>query len=133
MVFADSLTKAGRLMELQMIFATRPYRAHSTRELAGRLGIAVRTVRNYLTELSVSGRLPIIQEKKRWRLAPTRGSRRRPSASCSRRRPPSTSPPASSAGTATSLTRPSAPASASSPPSCRGPRRRHAGAGRARR
>jgi hypothetical protein len=34
MVFADSLTKAGRLMELQLIFATRPYRAHSTRELA---------------------------------------------------------------------------------------------------
>jgi hypothetical protein len=31
MVFADSLTKAGRLMELQLIFATRPYRAHSTR------------------------------------------------------------------------------------------------------
>lgn len=27
-------------------------------------------MRNYLTELSVSGRLPIIQEKKRWRLAP---------------------------------------------------------------
>jgi predicted DNA-binding transcriptional regulator YafY len=70
MVFANSLTKAGRLMELQLIFATRPYRAHSTRELAGRLGIAVRTVRNYLTELSVSGRLPIVQEKKRWRLAP---------------------------------------------------------------
>src|SRR5664280_2076621 len=70
MVFADSLTKAGRLMELQLIFAIRPYRAHSTRELAWRLGIAIRTVRNYLTELSVSGRLPIIQEKKRWRLAP---------------------------------------------------------------
>jgi proteasome accessory factor B len=70
MVFADSLTKAGRLMELQLIFATRPYRSHSTRGLAGRLGIAARTVRNYLTELSVSGRLPIVQEKKRWRLAP---------------------------------------------------------------
>ena len=53
-----------------MVFATRQYRAHSTRELAGRLGIAVRTVRNYLTELSASGRMPIIQEKKRWCLAP---------------------------------------------------------------
>ena len=31
---------------------------------------AARTVRNALTELSVSGRLPIIQERKRWRLAP---------------------------------------------------------------
>jgi proteasome accessory factor B len=70
MVFSDSLTKAGRLMELQMIFATRPYRSHSSRELAKRLGIAARTVRNYLTELSVAGRLPIIQEKKRWCLAP---------------------------------------------------------------
>ena len=34
MVFADSLTKAGRLMELQLIFATGPYLAHSTLELA---------------------------------------------------------------------------------------------------
>lgn len=70
MVFADALTKAGRLVELQRIFATRPQRSYSTRELARRLDIAVRTVRNYLTELSVSGHLPLIQEKKRWRLAP---------------------------------------------------------------
>ena len=69
-MFSDSLTKAGRLVELQMIFATGPQRSHSTRDLAKRLGIAARTVRNYLTELSVSGRLPIIQERKRWRLAP---------------------------------------------------------------
>ena len=27
-------------------------------------------MRNYLTELSVSGRLPIVQERRRWRLAP---------------------------------------------------------------
>jgi predicted DNA-binding transcriptional regulator YafY len=70
MVFSDSLTKAGRLMELQLIFARQPQRSHSTRELARRLGTAVRTVRNYLTELSVSGRLPIVQERKRWQLAP---------------------------------------------------------------
>ena len=70
MVSADAMTKAGRLMELQLMFATQPHRSHSTRELAKRLGIAARTVRNYLTELSVAGRLPIIQEKKRWCLAP---------------------------------------------------------------
>ncbi len=70
MPFADSLTKAGRLMELQMIFATGPQRSHSSTELAGRLGIAPRTVRNYLNELSGSGRLPLILDKKRWRVAP---------------------------------------------------------------
>ena len=70
-----------------MIFATRPYRAHTTPEFAGRLGIAARTVRNYPTELSVSGRLPIVKEEMRRRLAPTRRSRRHPSASFSRRRP----------------------------------------------
>ena len=69
-MFADSLTKAGRLMELQLIFATRPQRSHSTRELAERLGIAPRTTRKYLLELSASGRLPIVAERKRWRLAP---------------------------------------------------------------
>lgn len=70
MPFADSLTKAGRLMELQMIFATGPQRSHSSTELAGRLGIAPRTVRNYLNELSGSGRLPLVLDKKRWRVAP---------------------------------------------------------------
>ena len=69
-MFSDSLTKAGRLMELQLIFATRPQRSHSTRELAEQLGDAIRTTRKYLLELSASGRLPIVAERKRWRLAP---------------------------------------------------------------
>jgi len=45
MVFADSLTKAGRLVELQVLFARSPNRAWRTAELAARLGIAERTVR----------------------------------------------------------------------------------------
>ncbi len=70
MVFSDSMTKAGRLLELQLLFARQAHRSHSTRELARRLGVGVRAVRNYLTELSVSGHLPLVQEKRRWRLAP---------------------------------------------------------------
>jgi predicted DNA-binding transcriptional regulator YafY len=57
-------------MELQMIFATGLQRPYSTGELARRLGVAPRTVRNYLNELSGSGRLPLLLEKKRWRVAP---------------------------------------------------------------
>ncbi|MFZ5787839.1 MAG: helix-turn-helix transcriptional regulator [Acidobacteriota bacterium] len=70
MVFGDALTKAGRLLELQRLFAKRPERSFSTAEIARFLGIAERTVRQYLSELSASGRLPVILDGRRWRLAP---------------------------------------------------------------
>ena len=65
MVFADALTKAGRLVEMQRMFATRPNRGFRTAKIAERLGIAPRTVRKYITEMSASGRLPVILEKKK--------------------------------------------------------------------
>jgi len=68
MVFGDSLTKAGRLVELQLLFWRNPGSPLSTTQLAGRLGIAPRTVRKYLTELSASGRLPIYRHGRGWRL-----------------------------------------------------------------
>jgi predicted DNA-binding transcriptional regulator YafY len=70
MVFADALTKAGRLVEMQRMFATRPNRGFRTAEIAERLGIAPRTVRKFITEMSASGRLPVILEKKKWYLTP---------------------------------------------------------------
>ena len=68
MVFADAMTKAGRLVELQCLFARSPHRRWTTRELAAKLGIAQRTVRVYLVELSASGRLPVFADKRGWRL-----------------------------------------------------------------
>jgi DNA-binding NarL/FixJ family response regulator len=50
-VFADTLTKAGRLVQMQRMFATRPNRGFRTAEIAERLGIAPRTVRKYITWL----------------------------------------------------------------------------------
>jgi predicted DNA-binding transcriptional regulator YafY len=69
MVFADSLTKAGKLVELQRLFWRNPRRRMTSAELADRLGIASRTVRKYLAEMSASGCLPIIYEKRAWALA----------------------------------------------------------------
>lgn len=68
MVFGDSLTKASRLVELQLIFWRNPQAPLSTKKLADRLGVAPRTVRKYLTELSASGRLPIYRQGRGWRL-----------------------------------------------------------------
>ena len=68
MVFADAMTKAARLVELQCLFARSPHRRWTTRELAAKLGIAQRTVRVYLVELSASGRLPVFADKRGWRL-----------------------------------------------------------------
>lgn len=70
MVFADSLTKAGRLIELQVLFARSPNRGRRTSELARRLGIPERTVRAYLAELSRTGRLPLYRDGREWRLTP---------------------------------------------------------------
>ena len=68
MVFADAMTKAARLVELQCLFARSPHRRWTTRELAARLGIAERTVRVYLVELSASGKLPVVSDRRGWRL-----------------------------------------------------------------
>ncbi len=68
MVFADALTKASRLLELQRLFWASPRRRWTTEELAGRLGVAPRTVRRYIAELSESGRLPVSHDGHRWRL-----------------------------------------------------------------
>lgn len=70
MVFADALSKASRLVELQVLFARSPQRTFRTRELAARLGIAPRTVRQYLAELSASGKLPVFHDGRGWRLVP---------------------------------------------------------------
>lgn len=68
MVFGDSLTKAGRLVELQLLFWRNPGAPLATSQLADRLHIAPRTVRKYLTELSAAGRLPIYRDRRGWRL-----------------------------------------------------------------
>ncbi len=70
MVYADSLSKAGRLLDLQVLFARSPNRGWRTAELARRLGIPERTVRSYLAELSEAGRLPLYREGRTWRLTP---------------------------------------------------------------
>lgn len=70
MVFGDALTKASRLVELQLLFSRHPAATHSTAELARHLGVAVRTVRNYVNELSQSGRLPVYSDEGRWHLTP---------------------------------------------------------------
>jgi predicted DNA-binding transcriptional regulator YafY len=69
MVFGDSLTKAGRLVELQRQFWKNPGRVLTTGELADRIDVPPRTVRKYLKELSGSGSLPIYKEGRGWRLA----------------------------------------------------------------
>lgn len=70
MVFADALSKAARLVEIQTLFARSPQRTYTTQELAARLGVAPRTVRVYLTELSSTGKLPVFRDGRGWRLAP---------------------------------------------------------------
>ena len=52
MVFGDSLTKAGRLVELQRTFWSKPEKLWTTDGLAEKLDVAPRTVRKYLRELS---------------------------------------------------------------------------------
>lgn len=69
MVFADALTKADRLVELQYLFWRNPRRRLTSAEIARRLGIAPRTVRKYLSEMSANGRLPITRDKNAWVLA----------------------------------------------------------------
>lgn len=68
MVFADALTKAGRLVELQLLFWASPGALLSTTAIAAHLGIAPRTARKYLTEMSGSGRLPVYRDDRGWRL-----------------------------------------------------------------
>ncbi len=68
MVFADSLTKAGKLLEIQRMFARQPSRVRTTREISEHLDIPRRTVRKYLNELAGSGQLPIYRDRNGWRL-----------------------------------------------------------------
>ena len=69
MVFADGLTKAQRLVELQHLFWRNSGRPLRSAEIARRLGINPRTVRKYLAELSATGRLPITRTQRAWTLA----------------------------------------------------------------
>ncbi|HIE47712.1 TPA: WYL domain-containing protein, partial [Candidatus Bipolaricaulota bacterium] len=64
----DADTKMQRLLELQMLFWRNPGRSLRTAEIAAYLGVTERTVRNYLDELSTSGRLPIYKEGWEWHL-----------------------------------------------------------------
>ncbi len=68
MVYCDAMSKASRLVELQTLFWRQPRRIRRTREIAEHLGIAERTVRKYIAELSSSGRLPVVHEQRGWRL-----------------------------------------------------------------
>ncbi len=68
MVYCDAMSKASRLVELQTLFWRQPRRIRRTGELAEHLGIAERTVRKYIAELSASGRLPVVHEHRGWRL-----------------------------------------------------------------
>ena len=69
MVFSDGLTKANRLIELVFLFHRNPGRTLTSSEIAATLGIAPRTVRNYLLDLSSTCRLPIVRHHRGWRLA----------------------------------------------------------------
>lgn len=64
------MTKAARLVELQRLFGKHASAAFSTSELARRLGVAERTVRNYINELSSTGRLPVYRDDAGWHLVP---------------------------------------------------------------
>jgi predicted DNA-binding transcriptional regulator YafY len=67
-VISDALTKAARLNELQLLFWNAPQMILTTAYLASRVGVAERTMRKYITELSASGRLPVYREGRGWRL-----------------------------------------------------------------
>jgi CRISPR-associated endonuclease/helicase Cas3 len=68
MPVADAETKTQRLLELQMLFWRNPQQGFRTPEIATYLGVSERTARNYLDELSTSGRLPIYKEGWEWKL-----------------------------------------------------------------
>jgi len=71
-----------------MIFATGPQRSHSSTRARGPPRHPRRAPSaNYLNELSGSGRLPLVLDKKRWRVAPDARLEMPPVRSCSRRRP----------------------------------------------
>ncbi len=68
MPVADAFTKTERLLELQLLFWRNPRQGLRTKEIADFLGVSERTARNYLDELSASGRLPIYRDGWVWRL-----------------------------------------------------------------
>lgn len=69
MVFSDGLTKASRLVELLYLFHRHPGSAITSADIARTLGVAQRTARKYLLDLSCSGRLPVVRHGRGWRLA----------------------------------------------------------------
>jgi CRISPR-associated endonuclease/helicase Cas3 len=68
MPVTDADTKTQRLLELQMLFWRSPGRSLRTAEIAAYLRVTERTARNYLDELTASGRLPLYKEGCEWRL-----------------------------------------------------------------
>ncbi len=68
MPVADAFTKTERLLELQLLFWRNPRQGLRTAEIAEFLRVSERTARNYLDELSASGRLPIYRDGWVWRL-----------------------------------------------------------------
>lgn len=64
----DADDKLQRLLTLQLLFWRNPERGFRTAEIAEHLGISDRAVRNYLDEMSTSGRLPIYKEGWEWHL-----------------------------------------------------------------
>jgi len=68
MVFGDSLTKAGRLVEIQQTFWAKPEKVWTTKDLAEKFGVHPRTIRKYLEELRKSETLPIDQKGQGWSL-----------------------------------------------------------------
>lgn len=69
MVFSDGLSKANRLVELVYLFHRHPGQPLTSTVIARHLGIAARTVRTYMVDLSLSGRLPVVRQGRGWRLA----------------------------------------------------------------
>ncbi len=68
MPIADVYTKTERLLQLQLLFWRNPHRGLRTVEIAEFLGVSERTARNYLDELSATGRLPVYRDGWEWRL-----------------------------------------------------------------
>lgn len=66
---SNAHTKTERLLELQLLFWRNPHRGLRTAKIAEALGISERTARNYLNELSATGRLPVYREGWEWYLA----------------------------------------------------------------
>ena len=68
MPISDAYNKSDRLHQVQLLFWKNPARRLRTSEIAAHLGVSQDTASRYLTELSVSGRLPLVPDKWYWQL-----------------------------------------------------------------